>query len=118
MRNNRNVSISLALMAACVLLIGLWTLQATSSQANPVSAQHQVAADSARSDVEQEGPSGGSPGVNPGVGPITGPAKGEGAVKAPGAGEKIKNLGGIYCTRMCMSMPDLWDQSCSSVCTY
>lgn len=118
MRNNRNVSISLALMAACVLLIGLWTLQATSSQANAVSAQQQVAAGTARPDVGKGGPIGGSPGVQPVVGPITGPAKGEGAVKVPGAGEMIKNIGGIYCTRMCMSMPDLWDQSCSSVCTY
>lgn len=114
MRSNQYVSTSLVLVAVCALVIGLWVVQAPGSQANPVGAQLRVAA---ASDVGQGGPGGTSTGVKPGGGTNVGPGKGEGAMRTPGVGEKSKDVGGMYCTRTCMMMPDLWDQSCASVCT-
>jgi hypothetical protein len=101
-------------MAVCALVVGLWAVQASGSQANQVGAQLRVAA---ASDVGPAGSGGTSTGVKPGGGTNVVPGKGEGAMRAPGGGEKSKDVGGMYCTRTCMMMPDLWDQSCTSVCT-
>ncbi len=88
-------NIMISLVAVCIALVGLWAIQASS-------------ADRTGADNPQiQGPRGMQPG--------TGTAVQQGMTIPSNA--KSNDEGGIYCTRVCVSMPDLWDTSCVPECS-
>ena len=72
MRNKKAVSISLALGAVCVLIIGLWAAQAPGSQMAPIGSQQQVAAAPVNSDAG----AGGATSAQPSRSSMGGPDRG------------------------------------------
>jgi hypothetical protein len=114
MRKNKNVHVLLALSSVCALLIGIWAIQSQGSQANSFGPQQQLAAAATTPDVGK----GGSTGTQPGQSSTGMPGQGGSAMKTPGSNDKSSDVGGIFCNRICLYAPDMWDLTCAPVCTY
>ncbi len=91
--NNYNLNIVISLVTVCVVLMGVWAIQASS------------ATTTGANNPQIQGPGNAQPGAGLKVQPgMTLPSN-------------AKDEGGIYCNRVCVSMPDLWDMSCVPACS-
>ncbi len=91
--NKYNLNIVVSLMTACVVLIGLWAIQASSATTTGANNQQYQGAGNTQPDTGLKVQQG-----------MTVPSN-------------VKDEGGIYCKPVCVSLPDLWDMSCVPECS-
>lgn len=90
--NKHTANIIMSLMTVCIVFVGLWVIQASSANTTGTDNPQFQGAGS----------------MHPGTGSAVQPG-----MTVP---SKATDEGGIYCSRVCVSMPDLWDMSCVPEC--
>ncbi len=93
--NKRTANIIMSVMTVCILLVGVWAIQASSAGA--------TGSDNTQFQSSSS--------MQPGTGSAAQPGM------ALPSKAKTNDEGGMYCSRVCVSLPDLWDMSCVPECS-